>query len=443
MVEAIQRALVERGFDPGKIDGVMGWRTRGALRFFQRSAGLPDTGRADDATLAALGLEPPGDARADADTPQGAAPRVGPAPTPTPGVAAPEAETPRADMPEVETPGDESATPASTEAHAPETPDDGPATTPGAGAAETRTEREEPTPAQSADTETMTDPETMEAPPDFGPVTESSTDTPGTDAPRTRPAPATGTDAPGSGTPGGQPVTETAADVPGTRQAPRATSTPTPAAGTDTPGSGTADGRPPTETVADTPTMEATRVEPARVEPARLPGATAPKAGTSHAESTAAPSGDTSRTGLYRTEPAPKRAARPKLGFATLGWRRPQTGAEALERLDAMGAPRDFERGTGSLFVPNPELVFVLRAGERIPGLDCDPEAGRLAVELVFGPGGPVIFTPAPGGGYCRMGLGIAIVVGGALEMRRIDWGETQYPQGAVRITNEGLEYVR
>ena len=83
IVEAIQRTLVERGYDPGAIDGAMGWRTRGALREFQRSVGLPATGRTDDATLAALGMKPRTGAEpepeADTDTPQAAeAPRAEP-----------------------------------------------------------------------------------------------------------------------------------------------------------------------------------------------------------------------------------------------------------------------------------------------------------------------------------------------------------------------------
>ena len=85
----------------------------------------------------------------------------------------------------------------------------------------------------------------------------------------------------------------------------------------------------------------------------------------------------------------------------------------------------------------------MLKAGERIPGLDCDPGAGQLSIEFVFGPDGPVIFTPDSGGKFCQMGIGIAIAVGLTLEMRRVDWGDNQYPHGTVRVTNEGLEYVR
>ena len=254
IVEAVQRTLSERGYDPGRVDGAMGWRTRGALRKFQRTVGLLDTGLIDDETLAALGLESPGGApaEADVDASQGKAHRAEPAP----GTGVPKAETPSAKT----------------------------ATTLGAGAPET---------------------------------------------------------------------------------------------------------------------------EPPRV------------------------------------EPAPERTARPELSFALLDWHPPQSGAEALARFDALGAPRDFKRGTGSLFVPKAELVFVLQAGERVPGLGCDPGAERLSTEFVFGPNGPVIFTPVSGGEYCRMGIGIAIEVGGTLEMRHVDWRDTQYPRGTVRITSRGLEYVR
>ena len=247
-VEAVQRALTERGFKPGVIDGAMGVRTRKALREFQRSVGLPPTGEVDAATMAALGLGQP-----------------------------------------------------------------------------------------------------------------DSGETP-----------------------------------------PAATSPPTPAAGSDTAHEADPSG---TEPAQDVP-----RAEPARAAPP--PPAPPP--------------------------PAPK----PVLRFPTLGWHAPQTGAEALERFIATGAPRDFTRESGSLFMPEAELVFVLRAGERVPGLDCDPGTNRLSIEFVFGPDGPAIFTPATGGELCRMGVGIALAVGQTLEMRPIDWDDVRYPQGTVRVTGEGLQYI-
>ena len=249
MVEAVQEALTERGFEPGKIDGAMGSRTRNALREFQRSVGLPSSGEIDTATIAALGLEPPGSGE-----------------------------------------------------------------TPPAGA-----------------------------------------------------------------------------------------SPPTPA-----PGSGTALDPDPLDTA---PPRAAPQVEPARAEPPRA-------------------------------APAAKPPPKPVLRFSTLGWHPPETGAEALERFIAIGAPRDFGRGSGSLFVPKAELVFVLLAGERVPGLDCDPGAGRLTVEFVFGPDGPIVFTPAEGAELCRMGIGIALEVGRTLEVRSVEWGDVRYSQGTVRVTGEGLQYI-
>ena len=140
-----------------------------------------------------------------------------------------------------------------------------------------------------------------------------------------------------------------------------------------------------------------------------------------------------------RAEPTP--AAGRRLNFATLGWHPPQTGAQALARFKASeDTSPEIQRGEDTLVVPKPDLVFVLKAGERIPGFDCDPGAGRLSIEFIFGPDGPIIFTPLAGGSYCRMGFGIALETGRTLEMQRADWGDIQYPRGTMRITNRGLE---
>ena len=294
IIEAIQRTLVERGYDPGAIDGAIGWRTRGALREFQRSVGLPTTGRTDDATMAALGIKP----------------RTGAEPKPEADTDTPQAEAPRAE-----------------------------------------------------------------------PDTVPSTDTPQTETPRAEP-----------------------------------------------------------DTVPSTATPQA---ETPRTEPDTIPSTDTPQAEAPRAEPDTMPSTDTPQAEAPRAEPAPVRTAGPRLSFATLGWHPPQTGAEALARFDAIGAPPEFKRGTGALFVPKGEFVFVLQAGERIPGLDCNPGAGRLSIEFVFGPDGPVIFTPVAGGEYCQTGIGIAIEVGRTLEIRRVDWGDLQYPQGTVRVTDRGLEYAR
>ena len=56
-VKAIQEALKTKGFDPGTADGVVGPKTNQALREFQKSNNLQATGRIDDKTANALGVE--------------------------------------------------------------------------------------------------------------------------------------------------------------------------------------------------------------------------------------------------------------------------------------------------------------------------------------------------------------------------------------------------
>ena len=55
-IREVQRQLASRGYSPGKPDGVLGRSTRAALMEFQRKENLPATGRADSATLSALGV---------------------------------------------------------------------------------------------------------------------------------------------------------------------------------------------------------------------------------------------------------------------------------------------------------------------------------------------------------------------------------------------------
>lgn len=54
-IKSVQSSLKSSGFNPGPIDGIMGWRTKAALNKFQKSNGL-STGALTQETLAALGL---------------------------------------------------------------------------------------------------------------------------------------------------------------------------------------------------------------------------------------------------------------------------------------------------------------------------------------------------------------------------------------------------
>ena len=54
LVQKIQTLLASRGYDPGPPDGVEGPKTRQAVRAFQASVGLVDSGLIDRSLVAAL-----------------------------------------------------------------------------------------------------------------------------------------------------------------------------------------------------------------------------------------------------------------------------------------------------------------------------------------------------------------------------------------------------
>ena len=56
-MQDVQAALKSKGFEPGPIDGVMGTKTRTAIREFQKSNGLEPTGMLDEKTQEALGVK--------------------------------------------------------------------------------------------------------------------------------------------------------------------------------------------------------------------------------------------------------------------------------------------------------------------------------------------------------------------------------------------------
>lgn len=56
-VEEIQKILKEAGFSPGPIDGKIGWRTRDAIKEFQKAKGLKVNGRVDSQAWLQLNRE--------------------------------------------------------------------------------------------------------------------------------------------------------------------------------------------------------------------------------------------------------------------------------------------------------------------------------------------------------------------------------------------------
>jgi len=55
-IKQVQQALKDKGYDPGAIDGVMGARTKEAIKSFQSASSLPVTGTLDAATSQQLGV---------------------------------------------------------------------------------------------------------------------------------------------------------------------------------------------------------------------------------------------------------------------------------------------------------------------------------------------------------------------------------------------------
>lgn len=59
MIMRVQAALFAKGYDPGSIDGVLGSKTKVALRRFQSDHGLPADAKMTTKTLSALGISLP------------------------------------------------------------------------------------------------------------------------------------------------------------------------------------------------------------------------------------------------------------------------------------------------------------------------------------------------------------------------------------------------
>jgi peptidoglycan hydrolase-like protein with peptidoglycan-binding domain len=69
-IETIQHRLVDLGYGIGEVDGLLGPRTRAALRAFQADRGLPVTGLPDGNTQRVLFAAEPPESAAEAPTPK-------------------------------------------------------------------------------------------------------------------------------------------------------------------------------------------------------------------------------------------------------------------------------------------------------------------------------------------------------------------------------------
>lgn len=57
VVHSVQKRLVELGYDPGPVDGIMGKKTKNALKGFQKDNNLTPTGTLNKETMEKLGLK--------------------------------------------------------------------------------------------------------------------------------------------------------------------------------------------------------------------------------------------------------------------------------------------------------------------------------------------------------------------------------------------------
>lgn len=71
-IQQIQKKLNDQGFNAGPVDGKFGPKTQAALRKFQQAQGFQATGQMDPQTMAALGIQGPGQGGAkQGETPPG------------------------------------------------------------------------------------------------------------------------------------------------------------------------------------------------------------------------------------------------------------------------------------------------------------------------------------------------------------------------------------
>ncbi len=124
------------------------------------------------------------------------------------------------------------------------------------------------------------------------------------------------------------------------------------------------------------------------------------------------------------------------LRYEKLGWSAPQSGADTLSRFRLQTGSLDMKRSASELVLPDGGGVYIILSGDAVPGFDCDPAKGRIEMEFMLEPGGPVVFRPLDRTGYCQLGFGILLKVGQRL---RVSGAMTD---GMVEVGANGLVYV-
>lgn len=136
------------------------------------------------------------------------------------------------------------------------------------------------------------------------------------------------------------------------------------------------------------------------------------------------------------------KAAGKLLSYKSLGWQAPQGGAKALARFRGQAGSLEMKRSAGELIVPDGDGVYLIASGDSVPGFDCDPVKGRIEMEFMLGPGGPLVFRGLDKTGYCQLGFGILLKVGQRLRVAAAEWSGGGIPSGTVEVGMKGLVYV-
>jgi hypothetical protein len=135
--------------------------------------------------------------------------------------------------------------------------------------------------------------------------------------------------------------------------------------------------------------------------------------------------------------------------YAKLGWHVPESGDDALKRFHGiMGVAMPVEmlkrlinRAQWSVIVLDQDWIFVVKAGDRLPGIEDDLAIGQLKITPLGGDRGAVRFDPLDDRRFVRLGSGIALPVGSHLEVEGTDWNSLHFDAGVLVLGSAGVEW--